>query len=165
VSVLAIEDCLISKLSSLFTSSNVAEMSDEELYLLAGETEKSSVERKRLELKQGILEKGLQDLKSLYKRSTVVGHRRYGGLSSEDSEEVSAMTQSRSEKGSSITGRGRAVSEVFTEEIPINEEQHPALQADDIKWPDQDGTKNFWPPPPMRKAVKDVMGEENRWGG
>ncbi|KAM5388265.1 hypothetical protein ACJA88_000129 [Fusarium oxysporum] len=165
VSVLAIEDCLISKLPSLFTSSSVAEMSDEELYLLAGETDESSIERKRLELKQGILEKGLQDLKSLYKRSTVVGHRGYHGLSSEDSEKMSAITQSKSEKGSSITDSPRAASEVFGEAVPINEEQHPAFQADHIKWPDQDGMKDFWPPPAMRKAVKDVMGEDSRWGG
>ncbi|WKT40416.1 Dynamin [Fusarium oxysporum f. sp. vasinfectum] len=165
VGILAIEDCLISKLSSLFTSSSVAEMSDEELYLLAGETEESSVERKRLEVKQGILEKGLQDLKSLYKRSTVVVHRGYHDLSSEDSDKVSAITQSRSEKGSSITDRGRAASEVFGEAIPINEEQHPVPQTDHIMWPDQDSMKDFSPPPAMRKVVKDVMGEDNRWYG
>ncbi|KAL5608679.1 hypothetical protein FOVSG1_003360 [Fusarium oxysporum f. sp. vasinfectum] len=165
VSVLAIEDCLIGKLPSLFTSSSVAEMSDEKLYLLAGETKKSFVERQRLELKQGILEKGLQDLKSLYKRSTVVGHRGYHGLSSEDSDKVSAITQSRSEKGSSLTDRGRAASEVFGEANPINEEQHPALQANHIEWPDQDSMKDFSPPPAMRRVVKDVMGEDNRWYG
>ncbi|KAJ4035030.1 hypothetical protein NW756_006983 [Fusarium oxysporum] len=161
VSVLAIEDCLISKLPSLFTSSSVAEMSDEELYLLAGETEESSDQRKRLELKQGILEKGLQDLKSLYKRSTVVGHRGYHGLSSEDSEKMSAITQSRSEKGSSITDGGRTASEVFGEATPINEEQHSALQADDIKWPGQDGMKDFWSSLAMRKATEDDMGENH----
>ncbi|KAI7764274.1 hypothetical protein LZL87_012683 [Fusarium oxysporum] len=165
VSVLAIEDCLIGKLPSLFTSSSVAEMSDEQLYLLAGETEESSVERKRLELKQEVLEKGLQDLKSLYKRSRVVGHRGYHGLSSEDPERVSVITQSKSENGSSITDKGRAASEVLEEAIPINEEQHPTLQADQIKWPDQNGMNGFWPPPAMRKAVRDVLGEDNRWGG
>ncbi|TVY76848.1 Interferon-induced GTP-binding protein Mx3 [Fusarium oxysporum f. sp. cubense] len=159
VSVLAIEDCLIGKLPSLFTSSNVAEMSDEELNFLAGETEESSAERGRLELKLGILEKGLQDLKSLYKRSTVVGHRGYHGLSSEDSDKVSAITQSRSEKGSSITDGGGTASEVFGEATPMNEEQHPALQADDIKWPGQDGMKDFWSSLAMRKATKDDMGE------
>jgi hypothetical protein len=140
-------------------------MSDETLYHLAGETKESFVERQRLELKQGILEKGLQDLKGLYKRSTVVGHRGYHGLSSEDSEKMSAITQSESEKGSSITDSPRAASEVFGEAVPIDEEQHPAFQADHIKWPDQDGMKDFWPPPAMRKAVKDVMGEDSRWGG
>ena len=159
VSVLAIEDCLIGKLPSLFTSSNVAEMSDEELNFLAGETEESSAERGRLELKLGILEKGLQDLKSLYKRSTVVGHRGYHGLSSEDSDKLSAIAQSRSEKGSSITDGGGTASEVFGEATPINEEQHPALQADDIKWPGQDGMKDFWSSLAMRKATKDDMGE------
>ncbi|KAF4960871.1 hypothetical protein FGADI_704 [Fusarium gaditjirri] len=157
VSVLAIEDCLINKLPSLFTPSSVVEMSDEELYLLAGETEKSSLERKRLELKREILERGLQDLKSLYKRSTVVGHTAYRGSSPEDSENVSTITQSKSEKESPTSDRGRDASELVSEAVPVNEEQHPALQADDMKWPD-------WSSPAIRKTVKDVTGEESRWG-
>ncbi|PNP79009.1 hypothetical protein FNYG_07671 [Fusarium nygamai] len=164
VSVLAIEDCLISKLPSLFTASSVAEMSDETLHLLAGENEESATERKRLELKQAILEKGLQDLKSLYKHNTVAGSRGYHSLLSEDPEKVSATTHSKSEKGSSITDRGRAASEAFVEEVPISPEQRPELQADHIKWPDQDGMKDFWPPPAMRKYVKDTLGEDHRWG-
>ncbi|KAF5591764.1 Mx2 (GTPase) [Fusarium pseudocircinatum] len=163
VSVLAIEGCLISKLPSLFTASSVAEMSDETLHLLACENEESATERKRLELKQGILEKGLQDLKSLYKHSTVVGSRRYHGLLSEDPEKVSAITQSKFEKGSSITDRGRAASEVFVEEVPISSEQRLELQTDHIKWPDQNGVKDFWPPPAMRNYVKDTLGEDHRW--
>ncbi|KAF5660725.1 hypothetical protein FDENT_13685 [Fusarium denticulatum] len=162
VSVLAIEACLISKLPSLFTASSVAEMSDEALHLLACENEESATERERLELKQGILEKGLQDLKSFYKHSTVVGSRRCQGLLSEDPEKVSAITQSKSEKGSSITDRGRAASEVFVEEVPISPEQRPELQADHIKWPDQNGMKDFWPPA-MRNYVKDTLGEDHRW--
>lgn len=38
VSVLAIEDCFISKLPMLFRSSNVLNMSDEDISRLAGET-------------------------------------------------------------------------------------------------------------------------------
>ncbi|RBR12056.1 hypothetical protein FVER53590_04403 [Fusarium verticillioides] len=163
VSVLAIEDCLISKLPSLFTASSVAEMSDETLHLLAGENEESANERKRLEQKQGILEKGLQDLKSLYKHSTVAGSRRYQVLLSEDPEKVSAITQSKSEKGSSTTDRGRAASEVFVEEVPISPEQRPELQADHIKWPDENGVKDYWPPPAMRNYVKNTLGEDHRW--
>ncbi|KAF5536716.1 Mx2 (GTPase) [Fusarium phyllophilum] len=163
VSALAIEDCLISKLPSLFTSFSVAEMSDETLHLFAGENEESATERKLLELKQAILEKGLQDLKSLYKYSTVVGSRGYHGLLSEGPEKVSGIAQSKSEKGSSTTDRGRVASEAFVEEVPISQEQRPELQADHIKWPDQDGVKDFWPPPAMRKYVKDTLGEDHRW--
>ncbi|KAF4503070.1 Mx2 (GTPase) [Fusarium agapanthi] len=161
VSILAIENCLISKLPSLFTSSSVAEMSDENLYSLAAENEASSVERKYLELKQGILEKGLQDLKSLYKHRTVRGG--YHGLLSQDPEKKSAITRSKPEKGSSVTDSPRAVTEVFVEEVPINGEQQPELPADHIKWPDQDSMKDFWPPPAMRKYVKDTLGENHRW--
>ncbi|KAL8367053.1 hypothetical protein RB599_010965 [Gaeumannomyces hyphopodioides] len=71
LSILAIEDCLISKLSTLFRSSNVLEMSAEDISRLAGETQESSLERKRLEAKRGILETGLQGLKSLHKRRNV----------------------------------------------------------------------------------------------
>ncbi|KAM0547829.1 hypothetical protein ACHAPJ_010175 [Fusarium lateritium] len=111
VSVLAIEDCLVSKLSSLFRSGNVVEMSDEDLYLLAGETQESCIERERIEVKQRILERGLQDLKSLYKRKTVVDLRRKDGLVSEDSDQMSAITRSRSGEASIITSSARAPSE------------------------------------------------------
>lgn len=163
MSVLAVEDCLISKLPLLFTSSSVAEMSDEMLYLLAGENEEISAERKRQELKQGILEKGLQDLKSLYKHSTVAGRREYHGLLPEDIEKVSAITQSKSEKGSSTTDRGTAASEVFVEEVPISQKKRPELQADHIKWPDQDDTKDFWSLSATRKVVKHTSDDDHRW--
>ncbi|KAL5611138.1 hypothetical protein FOBRF1_007255 [Fusarium oxysporum] len=161
----SVEDCLISKLPSLFTSGNVAEMSDEELNLLAGETEESSVERKRLELKQSILEKGLQDLKSLYKRSTVVGLRRDDSLTSEESEKLSAITESKSAKGSPTASSVRAASEAFSDNIP-NDERTSPLRAD-VEWPDQGGIQDFWEHQrtATRKAVKDVMGEDHRWGG
>jgi hypothetical protein len=72
VSVLAIEDCLISKLPKLLRSSNVLEMDPEVISRLVGETAESSRERERLVTKQGILETGLQSLKSLHKRSNLV---------------------------------------------------------------------------------------------
>ncbi|KAF5536635.1 Mx2 (GTPase) [Fusarium mexicanum] len=162
VNILAIENCLISKLPSLFTSSTVAEMSDEKLYLLAAENEASAAEREYLELKQGILEKGLQDLKSLYRHRTVRGG--YNDLLSQDPGKKSANRRSKPEKGSSATGSPRVVSEIFTEEVPNSGEQQPELPPDHIKWPDQDGMKDFWPPPAMRKYVKDTLGEEHRWG-
>ncbi|KAM3521620.1 hypothetical protein MY4038_008968 [Beauveria bassiana] len=72
ISVLAIEDCLISKLPTLFRSSNVLHMSDEDIFRLAGETQESSIERKRLEGKRETLETGLQGLKNLLKRRNIV---------------------------------------------------------------------------------------------
>lgn len=89
VSVLAIEDCLISKLSMLFRSKNVLEMSEQDRSRLAGETPESSLERKRLEAKRGILETGLQSLKSLHKRRNVVNPPQKDQASSEGSEQMS----------------------------------------------------------------------------
>ncbi|KAF5982502.1 hypothetical protein FBULB1_4261 [Fusarium bulbicola] len=111
---------------------------------------------------KGILEKGLQDLKSLYRHRTV--RRGYNDLLSQDPEKKSAITRSKPEKGSSVTGSPRVASEIFTEEVPINGEQQPEIPPDHIKWPDQDGMKDFWPPPAMRKYVEDTLGEEHRWG-
>ncbi|KAJ9138996.1 p-loop containing nucleoside triphosphate hydrolase protein [Coniochaeta hoffmannii] len=72
MSVLAIEDCLIGKLSTLFGSREVLNMSEQDISRLAGETAESSLERKRLEAKRGILETGLKGLKSLHKHRNVV---------------------------------------------------------------------------------------------
>ncbi|KAH7176009.1 P-loop containing nucleoside triphosphate hydrolase protein [Dactylonectria macrodidyma] len=100
VSTLAIEVCLISKLSTLFRSRNVLEMSDQDRSRLAGETPESSLERKRLEAKRGILETGLQSLKSLHKRRNVASPPKQNQVASEDSEQMYAMTPSGSEKAS-----------------------------------------------------------------
>jgi hypothetical protein len=100
VSVLAIEDCLISKLPTLFRSSNVLDMSDEDIARLAGETRESSLERKRLEAKRGILEKGLQSLKSLHKRRNTVHPAKQDHESSQELEEMSATTPSNPETAS-----------------------------------------------------------------
>ncbi|KAI5464414.1 P-loop containing nucleoside triphosphate hydrolase protein [Mariannaea sp. PMI_226] len=65
ISVLAIENCLIGKVSELFRPSKILEMATEDISRLAGETEESSVERKRLEDKRKILDTGLRGLKGL----------------------------------------------------------------------------------------------------
>jgi hypothetical protein len=67
-SVLAIEDCLISKLPELFEMDEFLELSDGELARLAGETDECSAERKHLEAMREILDSGLQSLKSLQKQ-------------------------------------------------------------------------------------------------
>lgn len=68
VSVLAIEDCLIAKVSKLFRSTEVLTLSNEDVSRLAGETRKCSVERKRLEEKHKILDAGLRGLKGLQRQ-------------------------------------------------------------------------------------------------
>lgn len=98
MSVLAIENCLISKLSTLFRASNFPEMSDQALAHLAGETSESSLERRRLEAKRETLKTGLQ---SLHKRRNLVNlPKQDWELGEEESENMSvtsvtsAMTQS-----------------------------------------------------------------------
>ncbi len=108
VSILAIEDCLISKLSTLFRSRNVLEMSGQDISRLVGETPESSLERKRLEAKRGTLEAGLQSLKSLHKRRHVVNPTKQDQVASEDSEQMSATTPSSSEKASIATNSAEA---------------------------------------------------------
>jgi hypothetical protein len=108
VSILAIEDCLISKLPTLFRSRNVLKMSEQEISRLAGETPESSLERKRLEAKRGILETGLQRLKSLHKRRNVVNPLNQDQVASGDPEKLSAMTPNRSENASIATHSAEA---------------------------------------------------------
>lgn len=98
VSVLAIEDCLISKLSTLFRSSNVLNMEEEEISRLAGETEESSQERKRLEAKSEVLEKALRDLKNLLKRRNVLHLTKQDQETSKDSEPTASMTPNGTEE-------------------------------------------------------------------
>ncbi len=103
MSVLAIEDCLISKLSTLFRSNNVIEMSPEDISGLVGETQDSSLGRKRLETKRTDLEKGLRGLKSLHKHRNVNHPPQQDQVAPENPERISTMTSSRSEKASMIT--------------------------------------------------------------
>jgi hypothetical protein len=97
MSVLAIENRLISKLPTLFRSSIVMDMSEQDLSDLAGETSESSLERKRLEAKRAILKTGLQSLKSLRKRRNFVKVAEQEQGAPEDSEQTRFRTPSRSE--------------------------------------------------------------------
>lgn len=103
VSNLAIEDCLIGKLSTLFRSRNVMEMSVEDVSRLAGETQESALERQRLEAKRKILKTGLQSLKSLNKRKSAASPTETTRVASDDSPPISVMTPSRSDKESVIS--------------------------------------------------------------
>lgn len=96
VSNLAIEDCLISKLSSLFRSTDVLGLSAEDISGMAGETPESSIERQRLEAKRKILKSGLQSLKSLNKRRDAIKHMGKALIASEDSDQVSVKTRTSS---------------------------------------------------------------------
>jgi GTP-binding protein EngB required for normal cell division len=144
VSVLAIEVCLITKLSSLFRSGDVVEMSDEELYLLAGETQESGAKRKRLEVKQRVLEKGLQDLKSLSKRRTVVDFRKQDDIASDDFEKLPTTTQSHSGNPSPAPSSAKAYS-VVSSDHP-NDISKESVSEVDVRRSLQGGLKDLWLP-------------------
>ncbi|KAK2593837.1 hypothetical protein QQS21_008452 [Conoideocrella luteorostrata] len=92
------------------TSSHVLEMSDEDISRLAGETQAASTERTRLEAKRGILEAGLQRLKSLHRRRNV-DPLKQNQVVVEKLEQISAMTPKRSEKASTDTNCVRSASQ------------------------------------------------------
>jgi hypothetical protein len=169
VSVLAIEDCLISKLSSLFRSGYVAEMSDKDLFLLAGETEESRSKREHLEAKRGILEKGLQDLKSLYKHRAIIDLTNQDDSALEDPKKVTTITQNDFEKASVGTYSIGIASEGFSpNELSIAEEKPPSpLQADD-RGAYHGSMKDIWSSAvdtkSNRRVPRDVIGEEPSWG-
>lgn len=71
VAVLAIEQCLLQKLPSLFSPDVVLEMKDEDVSRLAAESEETSAERSRYEEKLIVLESGLSDLQRLDKHRTL----------------------------------------------------------------------------------------------
>ena len=135
VSILAIEDCLISKLSTLFRSRNVLEMSDQDISRLAGETPESSLERKRLEAKRGILETGLQSLKSLHKRRNVVNPTKQDQVASEDSEQMSAITPSSSGKASMATTSAEAAPREIVSDEPSQSPDRVAIPPPVDEWP------------------------------
>lgn len=138
VSTLAIEDCLIAKLSTLFRSSNILGMSEQELSHLAGETPESSLERQRLEAKRQILKTGLQSLKSLNKRRNVIIATEQDQVEMEESDQVSATTPSRSEKSPVATnGAGDSLREMIHDE--------PAQFLDRVEIP-RDTAPDAWPP-------------------
>lgn len=89
VSVLAVEDCLIGKVSKLFRSSQFLEMSPDDVSRLARETEESSVERKQLIQKRKILDTGLRGLKNLQRQRHTVDPAPYNLRSLADSENES----------------------------------------------------------------------------
>ncbi|KAG6306898.1 hypothetical protein E4U45_006164 [Claviceps purpurea] len=65
VSVLAVEQCLISKLPDLFPDDILFDFKDEEIARLAGETEAASKQREKCNAKLAVLEDGRRDLMNL----------------------------------------------------------------------------------------------------
>jgi hypothetical protein len=61
--VLAVEACIVEKLSTLFCPENILDMKDGMVAALAAENEESSVERERCMEKLKVLESGLRELK------------------------------------------------------------------------------------------------------
>lgn len=138
MSILAIEDCLISKLPSLFKSGTVLAMSEEDISRLAGETSGSSLERKRLDAKHRILESGLQGLKSLRKRRNLANPPKQNQVASEDSEQTSAMTPSRSEKASTATNSVEAAPRAITPDEPSHSRDRIVIPPPIYEWSAQD---------------------------
>lgn len=170
MSVLAIEDCLISKLSTLFRSSNVLEMSGEDISRLAGETRESYLERKRLEAKRGILETGLQSLKSLHKRRNVVNLPKQDQVASEDSEQMPAVTPSRSEKASIATNSDEAAPRAIIPNEPSHSPDRVAIPSPVDEWLPQvgfhgemeDGWASRMPKTGKKKSWRQAMVEKPR---
>lgn len=65
VSVLAVEQCLVSKLPDLFPDEILFDFKDEEIARLAGETEAASKQRVLFNQKLAVLEDGRRDLMNL----------------------------------------------------------------------------------------------------
>jgi GTPase SAR1 family protein len=70
-STLAIEHCLVAKLSTLFSPVFVAEFSDEETRRLSAETPSTAAERQRCMRKLEVLERGMSDLRRLQRRDSL----------------------------------------------------------------------------------------------
>jgi len=125
VSVLVIEDCLIGKVSGLFGSSKVLEMSPDDISRLAGETTESSIERKRLVDKRNILDAGLRGLKGLQNQKQFAPSAEWGPLSSE-------YVQEKSDKITLDSERASIASFVLTPSPVVysQDEVDPSLEED-----------------------------------
>lgn len=71
VGVLAVEQCLISQLPSLFLSESILDLSDDEVIRMANESDSASIERARCAEKLAVLEDGKNDLKRLESHRTL----------------------------------------------------------------------------------------------
>lgn len=152
--MLAIEDCLVGKLSELFTPHDVLDMSPEEIFRLASESPESTLERAYLVQKRKILESGLPILKGFQKRrSAFMNQVERGAVASEHSESKSVKTESSSEERWMGTSGGKMspsstfqvikkgeASESDLESVVGSQDEravakgNPRVQADDDLW-------------------------------
>ena len=65
ISVLAVEECLIQQLPTLFMPETVFNMDDDIIRTIAAESEESVAERERCNVRLRVLETGLRDLSRL----------------------------------------------------------------------------------------------------
>ncbi|OCK86956.1 interferon-induced GTP-binding protein Mx [Cenococcum geophilum 1.58] len=72
VGVLAVEDCLLKQLPSLFHPESICDMAEEDINRLTMESEGYSTERKRCSERLAVLEAGLGDLKRLNKHRPII---------------------------------------------------------------------------------------------
>lgn len=68
VSVLAVEKCLVQQLPELLSPDIICSLTDEEVHLIAAESETSMAERERLSEKLAVLQGGLTQLGKFKKR-------------------------------------------------------------------------------------------------
>ena len=66
IASLAVEQCLLSGLSKIFSSTTIREMNDEKLELVASESRDTRMERERVAERVQILQKGLHTLKRIH---------------------------------------------------------------------------------------------------
>lgn len=132
VSVLAIEDCLIGKVSELFRSNQILAMNTDDIQNLAGEATESSVERKRLEEKCKILNAGLWGLQQLQKQRQFARQTQWNVMPLADEENKSNKTASSSEEasiGSPIMGSSSVMDVSEAPELQDTKDEEWSLPA------------------------------------
>ena len=76
VCVLAVEQCILQALPSIFSVESIYEMSDEEVTSLAGEDDNAAAQRKSLSEKLSVLQEGHGQLTRLQRVTPMVLKRR-----------------------------------------------------------------------------------------
>ncbi|KID82110.1 interferon-induced GTP-binding protein Mx [Metarhizium guizhouense ARSEF 977] len=114
VGVLAVEQCLISQLPSLFLSESILDLSDDEVIRMANESDSASLERTRCAEKLAVLEDGKSDLKRLESHRTL--SQTVGAVHEESDQYDATQSEAPSEDGKSETAE--TPEEVTAEEVP-----------------------------------------------
>ncbi|KAI0379189.1 P-loop containing nucleoside triphosphate hydrolase protein [Hypomontagnella monticulosa] len=120
VIVLAIENCLIRELPSIFTTDKVNEMEDDELERLASDSPEIQAERDELQAEHDALKKGLQICNKFKERKTM------SFLAEPDSVSMDRASGDKGAKSNSQTTPSVLTPSVTREE---NKKQNPMLNA------------------------------------